>query len=122
MFATGVKRVIGTVHIPGVSAPVHREFKFHNRPAVGVAHDNIGMLMVQADDHVTPANVTPTLTVSQDGGTYGAKDAGSSVAQIGTTGTFQLDLAGADVVAKTFLKLSEGTADDSFMLLHADLE
>ncbi len=88
-------------------------------PTASAAFSDISVLLVLAADHVTPATgVTPTLTISIDGASFGAKDAGSSVAEIAGTGMFQVDLHANDMAGAVITgKLSEGTADDAFFTI-----
>ena len=69
------------------------------KPKVNTALNNIPVYMVLATDNKTPATgLTPTVTISQDGGAFGAIDASSSIAEVGS-GWYRLNLAAADMNA-----------------------
>lgn len=83
------------------------------------ATNDIPMLLVDSTDHATPkTGVSPTLTRSLDGAAFAAKDAGTTVAEIGTTGIYQIDAAAADLNGDIVVfKLSATGADDSFLTI-----
>lgn len=82
-------------------------------PKKNTALNDVQIKMVLSSDHATPATgLSPTLTRSIDGAAFGAKDASTTVAEIGSTGIYQLDLAAADTNGTMVTyRLTAGTAD-----------
>jgi hypothetical protein len=80
-----------------------------------VAINDIPMLMTLSSDNVTAATgLSPVLTVSIDGGAFGAKDGSTTVIEIAGTGIYVIDAAQADTNGDVVTwKLSVATADDA---------
>ena len=58
------------------------------------------------------------MTVSKDGAAFAAKDAGTTIAEIGSTGWYQVDAAAADLNGdKIIWKFAVATADDSELVI-----
>jgi len=87
-------------------------------PKTNTALNNVGFLMVLASDHVTAATgLVPVMTRSIDGGAFGAKDAGTTIAEV-ANGMYQVDLAAADTNGiEIIYRFAVATADDTFITI-----
>jgi hypothetical protein len=81
-------------------------------PKRGVALNNMPVYLVQSGDHITPATgLTPTVTISQDGGAFASLNGGSSIAEVGS-GWYRLNLDATDMdAASIFINIADGAAD-----------
>lgn len=72
-----------------------------------------------SSDHVSPATgLTPVMTVSLDGAGFVAKNAGTTIAEIGSTGWYQVDANAADLNGDRIIwKFAVATADDSELVI-----
>ena len=79
------------------------------KPKVNTALNNIPIYMVLASDNKTPATgLTPTVTISQDGGAFAAINGSSSIAEVGS-GWYRLNLVAADMNAAVIFINVTGT-------------
>ena len=87
-------------------------------PKKNTALSDVEFVMVDNTDHITPkTGLTITVTRSIDGGAFAAKDASTTVAEVGN-GVYQLDIAAADLngTIVTFRFAATG-ADDAFLTI-----
>ena len=82
------------------------------KPKVNTALNNIAIYLVSSTDHVTPVTgASPTVTISQDGGAFGAIDGSSSITEVGS-GWYKLNLAAADMnAAVVYINVAATGAD-----------
>jgi len=82
------------------------------KPKVNTALNNIAIYLVSSTDHVTPVTgASPTVTISQDGGAFGAIDGSSSITEVGS-GWYKLNLASADMnAAVVYINVAATGAD-----------
>ena len=83
-------------------------------PQKNAEYLNIVIPMIDETDDVSPkSGLTVTVTVSKDGSSYGATT--GSIAEIGTTGTYQFDADAADMNGdEVMFKFSASGANDTF--------
>ena len=86
-------------------------------PKKNTALNDIPFIMFDSTTKQPKTGLTITLTRSIDGGSYGAKDAGTTVAEVGN-GTYQVDLAAPDTNGNIVTYRATGTgADDTFFTI-----
>ena len=86
-------------------------------PKKNTALNDVPFIMFDATTKQPKTGVTVTLTRSIDGGAYAAKDAGTTVAEVGS-GTYQVDLAAADTNGNIITYRATGAGcDDTFFTI-----
>ncbi len=107
-----------SVRVSDIDTSPKNEIRDAILPPKNAAFADVEFLMVDSTDHVTPKTaLTITATRSIDGGAFGAKDAGTIIAEVGN-GVYQIDIAAADMNGKIITwRFTAAGADDRFLTI-----